>query len=123
VRRVAPAGDDAARARLDALFDAFDRLTPDELARIGLVRADPSERHALHSTVTAAARSAGRSALLSELAALAGAWGFGIGMGAGLVGGVIGFGGGLLIVGMATRIRLADGGPRRDQDPAPPAGG
>jgi hypothetical protein len=226
-RHVAQAGDDGARARLDALFDAFDRLTPDELARIGLVRADPFERQALHSTVTAAARSGGRSALLSEaneaardavlrryaagglrptwlglnwgvsqgttndrvaivealedaaaaavvedlvdpavvdalsidadrllrlpigdasegsldralrpsptwswprrlaiiaLAALAGAWGFGIGIGAGLVGGVIGFGVGLLIVRMATRIRLADGDPRSDQDPPPPGG-
>jgi hypothetical protein len=64
-------GEDAVRARLDVLFGSFDRLTPDELARVGLHRPEDAERQALLRQVGAAARVSGRSALLAEARAAA----------------------------------------------------
>jgi hypothetical protein len=59
-------GESAARARLEALFTTFDRLTPDELGHIGLTRTDRAERIALLRAVEGAARRADRSVLLGE---------------------------------------------------------
>ena len=59
-------GETTARARLEALFTTFNRLTPDELGHIGLLRDDGPARSALLATVEAAARRADRSALLGE---------------------------------------------------------
>jgi hypothetical protein len=61
-----PEGEAAARARLDALFARFNTLTPDELGRIGLRRAEPAERARLSEAVEAAARATDRAALLGE---------------------------------------------------------
>jgi hypothetical protein len=55
-----------ARARLVALFETFNRLTPDELAHIGLWRDDGPSREELLDLVEAAARRSGRSVLLGE---------------------------------------------------------
>jgi hypothetical protein len=56
----------AARERLDAVLEGFNRLSPDELARIGLSRRDPEARAALIEQATGAARQAGRSDLVAE---------------------------------------------------------
>lgn len=56
-----PAGETEARARLEALFSRFDRLTPDELARIGLHGLDQEARRDLMRAVEAAARASDRS--------------------------------------------------------------
>lgn len=64
-------GEAASRARLEALFATFNRLTPDELAHIGLRREDGPGRAALLETVHAAARAADRSVLLGEARAAA----------------------------------------------------
>jgi hypothetical protein len=64
----------AAQARLEMLFRALDRLTPDELARIGYRPALDDEREALLAEVDAAAERTGRTALVDrarELAAMA----------------------------------------------------
>jgi hypothetical protein len=60
-----------ARVRLEALFEGLDRLTPDELARIGLRRDHGAARRSQLELVEAAARSAGRSRLLEEARAAA----------------------------------------------------
>jgi hypothetical protein len=61
------AGERAARRRLDDLFRAFDRLTPDELARIGY-RLPPDEvRDPLLDAVDEAAIRTGRVALMDEV--------------------------------------------------------
>lgn len=59
-------GDDAARARLDHLFEQFDRLTPDELGRIGLGGWDEAEHEALLAAVADAASRTGREAMVAE---------------------------------------------------------
>jgi hypothetical protein len=59
-------GEAAARARLEALFSTFDRLTPDDLARVGLRRADDEELEELLDAVDAAAGSVGRQRLVDE---------------------------------------------------------
>jgi hypothetical protein len=56
----------AARARVDALFERFNVLTPADLGHIGLQRADPELRRSLIDTVEAAARDADRSVLLGD---------------------------------------------------------
>ncbi len=56
----------AARARVEGLFAAFDRLTPDELARIGLRRGDEADREALLSAVGSAAAATDRERLIVE---------------------------------------------------------
>ncbi len=61
-----PAGEAAARARVDALFERFNRLTPAELAHIGLQREDPERHRARMEAVEAAAEESGRSVLLGE---------------------------------------------------------
>ena len=61
-----PAGEAAARARVDALFERFNRLTPAELAHIGLGREDPERHRARMEAVEAAAEASGRSVLLGE---------------------------------------------------------
>jgi len=55
----------AARARVEALFRRFNRLTPDELGRVGLLRS-PEERAALLAAVDTAASEAGRQELVAE---------------------------------------------------------
>jgi hypothetical protein len=59
-------GEDAARARLDALFETFDRLTPDELGRIGIGSWDEEARRDLLDAVAVAAERTGRAALVDE---------------------------------------------------------
>jgi hypothetical protein len=59
-------GERAARQRLDALFQAFDRLTPDELARIGYRLPLDDERDPLLDAVEEAAVRTGRAVLVSE---------------------------------------------------------
>jgi hypothetical protein len=59
-------GDARARVRLEALFEGFDRLTPDELARIGLRRDHGQARRSQLDAVEAAAAAHGRTALLEE---------------------------------------------------------
>ncbi len=54
----------AARARLEALFASFDRLTPDELGRIGLGDWDDERHEELLDAVDAAAERTGRAALV-----------------------------------------------------------
>jgi hypothetical protein len=66
-RRASHAGDAAARERVARLFEDVDRLTPDELGRIGLEAMDPAERHRLEIELAAAARRTGRSALVAEV--------------------------------------------------------
>jgi hypothetical protein len=55
-----------ARKRLEALFQAFDRLTPDELARIGYQLPPDGERDQLLAAVHDAAVRTGRIALVDE---------------------------------------------------------
>ncbi len=55
-----------ARARVDALFRRLDRLTPDELARIGLHRPPDEMREALLDAIDAAAAATGRETLVVE---------------------------------------------------------
>jgi hypothetical protein len=61
-----PEGEAEARARVDALFERFNNLTPAELAHIGLQRQDPDEHRARMEAVEAAAEASGRSVLLGE---------------------------------------------------------
>ena len=65
------AGEAGVRARVETLFAELDRLTPDEMARIGLERSDPVEHAELLRVVAVAARRAGRSALVVEARAAA----------------------------------------------------
>ncbi len=60
------AGLAAARERLEAVLAGFNRLSPDELARIGLWRRDATARAGLLETASSAARRAGRTELLAE---------------------------------------------------------
>lgn len=59
-------GERAARERLRVLFDAIDRLSPDELARIGYVLPRGGERDPFLDAVDEAARQTGRAALVGE---------------------------------------------------------
>jgi hypothetical protein len=59
------------RARVEDLFAGFDRLTPDEMAHLGLRRGDASARHRAMAEVRAAAKRSGREALLDEAVAAA----------------------------------------------------
>ena len=59
-------GDAGVRARLDRLFAGFDRLTPDELGRIGYRPASDEERGELLDAVDEAARRTGRVAMVDE---------------------------------------------------------
>jgi len=59
-------GERAARERLDTLFRAFDRLTPDELARIGYRLAPDEERDPLLAAIDAAAERTGRGVLVGD---------------------------------------------------------
>ena len=61
----------AARERLDRLFTAFDRLTPDELGRIGYRPASDDEREELLASVDEAAIRTGRVGLVDEARAVA----------------------------------------------------
>lgn len=61
----------AAQARLQALFRGVDRLTPDELARIGYRPAPDEEREALLAAVDEAAARTGRTALVDGARSLA----------------------------------------------------
>jgi hypothetical protein len=63
---IADHGDDAAQARVDLLFATFDRLTPDELARIGIGGWDSDERDALLRELDAAVARTGREAMVAE---------------------------------------------------------
>ena len=65
------AGEAGIRARVETLFAELDRLTPDEMARIGLERSDPVEHAELLRVVAVAARRSGRSALVAETRASA----------------------------------------------------
>ena len=60
------AGEREARKRVEELFHAFDRLTPDELARIGYRRASDEERDPLLDALDDAAVRTGRVALMNE---------------------------------------------------------
>jgi hypothetical protein len=60
------AGERAARHRLNTLFQAFDRLTPDELARIGYQLPPDDERDPLLDAVDEAAVRTGRVVLVGE---------------------------------------------------------
>lgn len=64
-------GEGAARERVEALFRTFDRLTPDDLARIGYRAAPEAERAALRAAVDEAAARTGRVALVAEARAAA----------------------------------------------------
>ena len=64
-------GELAARERLETLVRAFDRLTPDELARIGFRPAPDEERDRLRDAVDEAARRTGRVRLVDEARAAA----------------------------------------------------
>ena len=59
-------GEERARARLEALFEGFDRLTPDELARMGMRRDHGDARRSLLRVVAEAAERCGRTELLRE---------------------------------------------------------
>ena len=61
-----PDGENAARMRVDALFERFNSLTPTELAHIGLQRQDPEHHRDRMEAVEAAAEASGRSVLLGE---------------------------------------------------------
>ena len=61
-----PEGENAARSRVDALFERFNYLTPSELARIGLEHQDPEHHRTRMDAVVAAAEASGRSVLLGE---------------------------------------------------------
>jgi hypothetical protein len=60
------ADERAARDRLATLFQAINRLSPDELAGIGFRPAPPEERQPLLDAVAAAAEASGREALVEE---------------------------------------------------------
>jgi hypothetical protein len=66
-----PATDTAALERVERLFAEFDRLTPDELGRIGFLAADDDERERLLDAVDEAAARTGRTALVDEARHLA----------------------------------------------------
>ena len=70
-RQGSGSGEAAARERLEDLFEQLDRLTPDELGRIGVDRMAPGERAGLLHEVASAARRSGRSVLLQEARTLA----------------------------------------------------
>lgn len=55
-----------ARSRVDALLGAFEQLTPDQLAAIGLRPAPDEERERLRSIVDEAAARLGRASLVGE---------------------------------------------------------
>ncbi len=59
-------GDVQARARLEALFEGFDRLTPDELAHVGMRRDHGEARASLLRVCAEAAEKHGRTELLAE---------------------------------------------------------
>ncbi len=59
-------GETEARARLEALFTALDRLTPDELGHIGYRMASDEEREPLLGAIDEAARRTGRVELVDE---------------------------------------------------------
>lgn len=61
-----PDGEAEARARVDALFERFNNLTPAELAHVGLQRQDPEHHRSRMAAVEAAAEASGRGALLGE---------------------------------------------------------
>ena len=61
------AAERAARRRLEDLLRAFDRLTPDELARIGYPRPPDEVREPLLDAVDEAAIRTGRVALMDEV--------------------------------------------------------
>jgi hypothetical protein len=61
-----PEGENAARIRVDALFERFNNLTPPELAHIGLERQDRAHHRDRMEAVEAAAEASGRSVLLGE---------------------------------------------------------
>lgn len=68
-RRRAGSADDAeaaARERVETLFRTFDRLTPDDVARIGYRAAPEAERAALLAAVDEAAARTGRVGLVDE---------------------------------------------------------
>jgi hypothetical protein len=65
-RSADPDADRAAIERLERLFAEFDRLTPDELGRIGLLTADEDEHERLLDAVHEAAARTGRTALVDE---------------------------------------------------------
>lgn len=60
------AGNAEARARLERLFEGFNRLTPDELARIGYRSAHGDEHDELMDAVDDAANRTGRRELVDE---------------------------------------------------------
>ena len=59
-------GENDARARVDALFERFNDLTPADLAHIGLRRTDAEGRRSRLDMVEEAARAANRGVLLGE---------------------------------------------------------
>ena len=59
-------GEVQARARLEALFEGFDRLTPDELSRMGMRRDHGQARASLLRVCAEAAEKHGRTNLLVE---------------------------------------------------------
>lgn len=59
-------GDAVTRARVEALFATFDRLTPDELGHIGYRMATDEEKEPLLAAVDEAALRTGRVALVDE---------------------------------------------------------
>jgi hypothetical protein len=59
-------GEERARARLELLFEGFDRLTPDELAHMGMRRDHGEARASLLRVVAEAAEKHGRTQLLDE---------------------------------------------------------
>lgn len=65
------AGERAGRERLDRLFVAFDRLTPDELAHVGFRMAADEDREPLLQAIDEAATRTGRQALVDEARELA----------------------------------------------------
>lgn len=66
-----PADEAAARERLEHLFEGFDRLTPDELGRIGLRPQDEEARERLLDAVDEAATRTGLTELVDEARELA----------------------------------------------------
>ena len=61
-----PEGENAARVRVDALFERFNGVTPADLAHIGLQQQDEDRHRRRMEAVEAAAESSGRSVLLGE---------------------------------------------------------
>jgi hypothetical protein len=66
-----PAADKAALERVERLFAAFDRLTPDELGRIGFRAGDEDQHERLLDAVDEAAVRTGRTALVDQVRLLA----------------------------------------------------